>query len=555
MNRDIRIVVAVDFGTTFSTFAYANIQNPDDIVTNDSWPEQSGSFKTNTALQYNDKFQVVKWGYPALAQEPSGRKKKRLPDGSENKPVELFKLCLASNLKPEEKPTLPAGIDHKKAITDYLREMGKLIIETLSSRWPGIRFPQQVRVILTVPAEWHDEAKAFMRLCAFDAGLTDSLRSENLEFTTEPEAAAIHCISILKEHQLNVGSSFMIVDCGGGTVDLTTRTLLPGNKLGEVTERAGGLCGSSFVDREFVRYVGRKVGMGAMNKLQNNNYGQLQYMIQQFCIKAKFPFNGNPEEFISKDFDIERVCPALMKYVTGVAEEQMEEAEWLIELDYASVKAMFDPVVDQILQLIQKQITSAEGRVRCMFLVGGFAESQYLQLRVKQAFSRFVTTIAVPSHPIAAIVRGALSYGLNMGTVETRVLKWTYGVEVSSKWERGDPVERKTPSGRIFRFHQLAQRGVEVGVDQTFKYTAGPVIATQMDMTFNIYVTSAISARYCDEDGMRLLGKMKIDLPDPRLGKNRLVEFSLTFATMEIKATARNVQNGGVYQTTFDLEF
>ncbi|KAG9291259.1 hypothetical protein G9A89_021761, partial [Geosiphon pyriformis] len=518
-----------DFGTTFSTFAYANKQNPDDIVTNDSWPEQSGSFKTNTALQYNDQFQVVKWGYPALAQEPQAKKKKRLPDGSENKPVELFKLCLADKLTPDQKPVLPPGIDHKRAITDYLREMGKLIIETLSSRWPGIIFPQQVRVVLTVPAEWHDESKAFMRLCAFDAGLTDSLKSDNLEFTTEPEAAAIHCISILKEHQLSVGSSFMIVDCGGGTVDLTTRTLLPGNKLGEITERDGALCGSSFVDREFVRFVGRKVGMGAMNKLKTNNY--------------------------AKDFDIERVCPALMKYVTGVAEEQMEEAEWLIELDFEAVKSMFDLVIDTIINLIQKQLNASEGRVKSMFLVGGFAESQYLQLRVKQAFSRHVPTIAVPKHPIAAIVRGALSYGLNMATVQTRVLKWSYGVEVSSKWEKGDPVERKTPSGRIFRFHQLAQRGAEVSVDQTFKYTAGPVIANQMDMTFNIYITPAVSARYCDEDGMRMLGKMKIDLPDPRLGKSRLVEFSLSFGSMEIKAIAKNVRNGGVYQSTFDLEF
>ena len=44
----------------------------------------------------------------------------------------------------------------------------------------------------------------------------------------------------------------MIVDCGGGTVDLTTRKLLEDDQLGEVTERAGDFCGSTFIDKEFI---------------------------------------------------------------------------------------------------------------------------------------------------------------------------------------------------------------------------------------------------------------------------------------------------------------
>jgi actin-like ATPase involved in cell morphogenesis len=74
-------------------------------------------------------------------------------------------------------------------------------------------------------------------------------------------------------------ASFMIVDCGGGTVDLTTRTLLAGGKLGGITERSSDLCGSSYVDREFLKYLGKKLGFAAMKKLKENNYGQLQYLV------------------------------------------------------------------------------------------------------------------------------------------------------------------------------------------------------------------------------------------------------------------------------------
>ncbi|PKC10182.1 hypothetical protein RhiirA5_414678 [Rhizophagus irregularis] len=102
-----------------------------------------------------------------------------------------------------------------------------------------------------------------MRKCLYNAGLTDC----------KPEAAAIY-------------SSFMIVDCGGGTVDLTTRRLLRDNKLSERME--------IFV-----------LGESTINLLRENNYGQMQYMIQQFCQKLKFHFTGNQNEFDPFEFDIE----------------------------------------------------------------------------------------------------------------------------------------------------------------------------------------------------------------------------------------------------------
>ncbi|RIA79988.1 hypothetical protein C1645_839501 [Glomus cerebriforme] len=47
------------------------------------------------------------------------------------------------------------------------------------------------------------------------------------------------CLAIINSNYVSCLSNeatFMIVDCGGGTVDLTTRKLLEGNQLGEITE-------------------------------------------------------------------------------------------------------------------------------------------------------------------------------------------------------------------------------------------------------------------------------------------------------------------------------
>ncbi|PKY52280.1 hypothetical protein RhiirA4_469824 [Rhizophagus irregularis] len=54
----IRVVVAIDFGTTFSSFANANLASPE-IITSDILPQQIGSLKTNIVLQYYSNYQNV----------------------------------------------------------------------------------------------------------------------------------------------------------------------------------------------------------------------------------------------------------------------------------------------------------------------------------------------------------------------------------------------------------------------------------------------------------------------------------------------------------------
>src|SRR5437763_1935754 len=213
----------------------------------------------------------------------------------------------------------------------------------------------------------------------------------------------------------------------------------------------------------------------------------------------------------------------------------MEQEEWIIELDFLSVKNMFDPVIQRINWLIGNQLNAFRKKCSAIFLVGGFSESLYLVRQVKYTFSQYVPIIEVPSQPITAVVKGAVQYGLNMRTIQSRVLRYTYGVQVLKKWNKGDGPGRRRPNGTMFSFHVLAKRGTEVKVNQTFGYVAKPSSSSQVDMSFNIYATTNFDTKYCDDPNTKLLGTLKIDLPDKQFGSKRLVEFYLTFGTMEIK--------------------
>jgi molecular chaperone DnaK (HSP70) len=365
------------------------------------------------------------------------------------------------------------------------------------------------------------------------------------------------------------GTTYMIVDCGGGTVDLTTRKLLEDKQLSEVTERAGDFCGSTFIDKEFLKALRKILGDRAINSLRDNHYGQMQYMIQEFCLNAKLPFTGVKSEFNSYELDIEDVVPVVMQYVTEEVEDMMEEADWLIEFGYKDIKAMFDPIVERIITMIQMQLDNNRETCSAMFLVGGFGQSKYLQKRIKQKFQKRIKNILVPLHPIAAVSRGAVLYGLSMinsapnldrmnslkFAIMERKLKYTYGIRVCRAWKEGDPIKRKRPNGRIYKFRSLAQRGTVVKVNQEFTLEIVPEHASQDTITFHIYYTTKYSAQYCDEDDeMKKLGTLIISLPDVHLGKNRRVIFALTFGRMEITATTTNQLNGQNYQTTLKLD-
>lgn len=92
----------------------------------------------------------------------------------------------------------------------------------------------------------------------------------------------------------------------------------------------------------------------------------------------------------------------------------MEDNEWLIELNYETVKSLFDPAIEKIIKLIHK--LNADETCSAIFLIGEFSESKYLQSRIRESFKNIINNISVPFQPTCAVVRGATEYGLREKT-------------------------------------------------------------------------------------------------------------------------------------------
>jgi hypothetical protein len=361
----------------------------------------------------------------------------------------------------------------------------------------------------------------------------------------------------------------MIVDCGGGTVDLTTVKLLNENQLGEIAERAGDYCGSVFIDYEFIKHLTNELGENAITLLKENYYGQMQYIVQEFCQHVKFPFTGDDITF-AYEIDLEKISSVLLQHISDEVRQKMD-VNWLIKLDYEKIKSMFDSVIDRIIRMIHAQLENCSEECSVMFLVGGFSQSEYLQKRIRQTFEDH--KVYVPDHPIAAVSRGAATYGLSyknvddddmdglLFVIDSRVLKYTYGIKIYSPWVEGDPIERRNEK---FRFHIIggrgetdrkAKRGTSVKTNEGFSVSTRPTIPTQTEGIYEIFYTRKFDPKYFDEDDEEIciLGKLKISWPDVNLGRDRPTTFTLSFGKGEITATAVNDLNGQNYQTTFTI--
>jgi molecular chaperone DnaK (HSP70) len=130
---------------------------------------------------------------------------------------------------------------HDNAVSVDGREMNLMVVISESLRFiadkamkkleeqVGKLVKAKIRWVLTVPALWSEEHKQFMRKAALNAGIIEQMNSPNLLLCLEPEGASIQCREDSEEtlkNQIVKNSIVMVLDCGGGTVDITVHKLL-----------------------------------------------------------------------------------------------------------------------------------------------------------------------------------------------------------------------------------------------------------------------------------------------------------------------------------------
>ncbi|KAF9579223.1 Heat shock 70 kDa protein 12A, partial [Lunasporangiospora selenospora] len=502
-------------------------------------PKQTHSYpKVPTCNLYgpNSK-EILEWGYPAkLALSKPPFKNHVL--------LSKYKLHLDDSSGPH--PPLPNGLTVVDAIADYLR----LFHAHSVLKGFGASYEQRhIQYCLSVPAMWSDTAKAVMRQAALQAGMISPLDPPHrLLLISEPEAAALYCEKKCDQFSIGHGQRFMICDAGGGTVDLIVFEVAVGpngRTLREVTRGSGHSCGSVFLDERMEALLRRRMSKWQEKGPTPTNWAQI---MDHFIHSVKPLFDGLEDQYIPlpaipgrsdlTDYDI-----GLEDGVLTIKAEEMR-------------RDVFDPVVDDVLRLIQHQLQQTRFNCHAIFMVGGFGCSNYLHQRVTAEFGSQVPLIGVPPRAELAVVRGAVYAGLTPRMVTQRVARRWYGVDSLMSYEEGSDMPHKKFRDREGvirardRFSVYVAPGQTIGMDEciTKRY-----ITYQYPKPVNspLYACSYMTLpRYVDSPSVEKIGDFTIPLPyvpGAQPGHKMVFELRMYFGLTEIRAEAEI--NGKVVST------
>ena len=139
-------------------------------------------------------------------------------------------------------------------------------------------------------------------------------------------------------------------------------------------------------------------------------------------------------------------------YVNVPAVSDLEDARVYggnFEITRVEMRSLFDPIVNQIVNLIKTQVMAASAgpqQVNAILLVGGFGESEYLFQRVQLWASQYNIQVIQPREASTAIVRGAVMKGLEpkSGPAKTEIsrrARRSYGVPMNQPFIEGKHLE------------------------------------------------------------------------------------------------------------------
>lgn len=563
----MKIIVAVDFGTTFSGIAYANTKEPDVQRVLTQWgPGTPSNGKVPSILYYDNGGMTgpFHWGFKARAEQQRGKKVHEwfklglCPEYEERRAAESElnrKYPSTTALDPVK------GEEAEKLVVDYLASLKKRVDEHFRELDRSVNeIPREY--IITVPAIWDHKEQERTRSCAERAGMG---QGSKLQIVSEPEAAAIYALS--REHKigLKVDDTFIICDAGGGTVDLTSYTIRHFNpiSLDGAGKGSGGLCGSSFLNRIFANYLERKME----NYHGNWDQGCLKHAVNEFERSIKIQFTADDNETYSI------MMPALSDSPShGITGGSLNFSGKELK------KHVFDKVITKVQDLVKNQIDNTPGRVKAVLLAGGFGQNSYLKNRLERVES--VKSQSIPVRCIenseTAVVRGALMAGLTRhgrehgGKIKVQVISRiagkSYGTKALQPFRQGeDPVSRRESyngEDLVERMQWFVKEGerIQDSTPKSFSYQKEQEIDLGSIKGVDIYIYSCekrdtdngTGPKYPDDKGVRECAHFRMDLQGLHVPITEHQGIRLYVAKFDIEMTLESASLSfcGVYKNT-----
>jgi hypothetical protein len=377
---------------------------------------------------------------------------------------------------------------------------------------------------------------------------------------------------------MTVGTRFMVVDCGGGTVDITAfrvQAVKDGReRLVGIGRATGGKLGSEYINEAFIERVlqDRLGGPEVIARIRRECPYALLELVDSWeseKINAKVrPGGRGTGPGIDRPVRLTSIPGEIRDLLSPETTERLGKlgSPHRISVTPQECKRLFDSVVNNLIELVEEeldQIITANGAQtgpERMLLVGGLSRSEYLQERLLWHFGKRVTLL-LPPDPAAAVLFGAVLFGCDPSVIGSRTSRYTYGCRSAELFDpnldQGKTVST-ADTGKVYcedRFSVFVTRGQVIDVDHKESTNYHPLRDSQERITFDLYRTSSINPRHVDEPGCEKIGQFKIELGDSMNSplEKRTVTVEMKFGDTDISISGIN-ETGKHVPATVDFD-
>ncbi|KAH3736870.1 heat shock 70 kDa protein 12A-like isoform X2 [Dreissena polymorpha] len=424
---------------------------------------------------------------------------------------------------------------------------------------------KDIHWVLTVPAIWNDAAKQFMRLAAEEAGISSTL----LTIALEPEAASIYCRHIPVQvgetgsiSRFQPGHKYLVLDAGGGTIDITIHEVCDGVQLKELYKATGGAWGGKMVDNAFLDFIAALIGKDMLKRFKEEHMEDYIDLLRDFEVKKRATDSTSEKLLILK------IPLALIELVNskGRSFQQIVQSSQYAKqtilsgdkfrIDMNIFRSFFKQSVDEIVLHVNQLLKMDEASgVDTILMVGGYSESPMPNESIKKEFARL--KVIVPPDAGLAVLKGAVICGHCPNFITQRVAKYIYGVKSKRPFVKGsDPVEKliKTDLGDYCddQFSIFVQTGQTLNAGEyQFEKKIGTAFIVNKSFNIDIYTTTNKDVKYVTDEGCTKIGSMIVPISGRGIDQRVIVRFKI--GGTEIKVECKEETTGRITSTSVDL--
>lgn len=567
IHRKTLMVAAIDFGTSYSGYAFSTVgsykSNPLEIIHNQSWNsrgKQLISSKTPTCILLTSEKKFVSFGYDAENEYAD-----ILLEGEGDNYIfmDKFKMDL-HKIKIISEHMLIEDIHGKtieaidvfslsiKALKDHLMKTvtDKIDIHETEIKW-----------VLTVPTIWSSKAKEFMRKSAEKAGIP----SEQLLIALEPEAASIYYQhrKEVEETPTEKDGTYMIVDIGGGTVDISVHAYIEPGKLEELCPPSGGSCGGTTVDAMFVNFLQDIVGNEVMQVFKTKERSSFLDLMREFeSVKRLDHMKNKKQRKINITCPLVKLNELCKNYCKSGFSQMIEKSKYKgkvstvgdkVRIDKNLIESFFTSTTETIVRQIRQVLNSVPRELNTILLVGGFAQSTFVYRDIKAAFPE--KNIVSFEDSDLAVLKGAVLFGHKPSIITSRITRYAYGRKIRPRFDpKKHSEEKRTKDGKRCRdvFELLIEKGKSVPIGHTIKVEYHTIHEFQDYISVAFYASKKDNILYVDDPDCELIGEFRITIPNPSK-EERKVDVNVTFWRTDLQAEAIDRKTGHKCTAEFQL--